>query len=133
MAQISDVNDLKISTTALKSIKFKISVKSFEYTHLEQSVKQIVKILKFYGMSGLKVAAFPTAKKKFSVVRSPHVHKKSQEQFELKTFKKCIICTTVFVNSDKQKALVFLLKTLKNTEFYGVQIKIECSYITAYN
>lgn len=54
----------------------------------------------------------------FTVIRSPHVHKKSREQFQLAQFHR------FFTVKNKQNP--FFLNSLKTISFYGVQVK--CSF-----
>ena len=62
-----------------------ISLKSFEYKLLQNARSQIVSITPhFWKQSQIML---PLKRKKFTVLRSPHIDKKSREQFELKYYK----------------------------------------------
>ncbi|MDH3004723.1 MAG: 30S ribosomal protein S10 [Candidatus Shikimatogenerans sp. JK-2022] len=63
--------------------KIKIKLKSYDYILLEKSIKNIIKNIKYTGVKINGPIPLPTKKKKFTVLKSPHVHKKSREQFEL--------------------------------------------------
>ncbi|BEI31774.1 ribosomal protein S10 (mitochondrion) [Bryopsis sp. KO-2023] len=62
---------------------------------------------------------FPIKKSIYTVVKSPHIDKKSREQFCKKQYKKKII-----TSSQNITALCILLHTVRISEFPGVQIKI---------
>jgi small subunit ribosomal protein S10 len=65
-----------------------ISLKSFEYKLLETATSQILASIP----STWKISefVFPLKIKKFTVLRSPHIDKKSREQFQIKFYKKNI-------------------------------------------
>jgi small subunit ribosomal protein S10 len=69
--------------------KTRITLKSFDHRALDQAVHSIKHNLKANGMSPA-VVPMPTRMQKFTVIRSPHIDKKSREQFEIRTHK-CII------------------------------------------
>jgi len=57
---------------------------------LDQSVVEIVETAKRTGAKILGPVPLPTKINKFTVLRSPHVDKKSREQFEIRTHKRLI-------------------------------------------
>jgi len=65
-----------------------------------------------------KVFRYPTKIKKLTVLRSPHVNKKSREQFEVRTHK-------VRVSFSKQPLNETFLKTVCNLKLLGVQMQIQ--------
>ena len=70
--------------------KIRIKLKSYDHRLLDQSVKEIVEIAK---RSGAKVSGpipLPTKREVFTVLRSPHIDKKSREQFEIRIHKRLI-------------------------------------------
>ena len=70
--------------------RIRISLKAFDYRLLDQSVQEIVDTVK---QSGAKVAGpvpLPRRISKYTVLRSPHVDKKSREQFEIRRHKRLI-------------------------------------------
>jgi len=86
--------------------KIRIKLRSFDASLLDQSAAKIVMTTK---RSGAKVAGpipLPTKIEKFCVLRSPHVNKKSREQFEIRTHKRLI--DIVDPNSDTVEALMKL-------------------------
>ncbi len=68
--------------------RIRIKLKSYDHNLVDKSAEKIVKTVR---MSGAVVAGpipLPTEKKVFTVLRSPHVNKKSREQFQLCTYKR---------------------------------------------
>ncbi len=65
--------------------KIRIKLKAFDHRLLDQSVKEIVKAAKRSGAAVSGPIPLPTRIKRFTVNRSPHVDKKSREQFEMRT------------------------------------------------
>jgi small subunit ribosomal protein S10 len=70
--------------------KIRIKLKAFDHRVLDQSVWEIVNTAK---QTGAKVAGpipLPTVINKYTILRSPHIDKKSREQFEVRTHKRVI-------------------------------------------
>jgi small subunit ribosomal protein S10 len=70
--------------------KIRIKLKAFDHKVLDQSVWEIVNTAK---QTGAKVAGpipLPTLINKYTVLRSPHIDKKSREQFEIRTHKRLL-------------------------------------------
>ena len=70
--------------------KIRIKLKAFDHKVLDQSVWEIVNTAK---QTGAKVAGpipLPTTINKYTVLRSPHIDKKSREQFEVRTHKRLL-------------------------------------------
>ncbi|MDH3004562.1 MAG: 30S ribosomal protein S10 [Candidatus Shikimatogenerans sp. JK-2022] len=63
--------------------KIKIKLKSYDYILLEKSIKDIIKSIEPTGVIINGPIPLPTKNKKITVLKSPHVHKKSREQFIL--------------------------------------------------
>ena len=70
--------------------KIRIRLKAYDYRVLDQSVVEIVETAKRTGAKILGPVPLPTKINKFTVLRSPHVDKKSREQFEIRTHKRLI-------------------------------------------
>ncbi len=72
------------------SDKIRIKLKAFDHKILDQSVKEIIDTA---GRTGAKVAGpipLPTKIHKYCVLRSPHVNKKSREQFEMRIHRRIL-------------------------------------------
>ena len=72
------------------SDKIRIRLKAYDYRVLDQSTTEIVDTAKRTGARLAGPIPLPTSKNKWTVLRSPHVDKKSREQFEIRTHKRLI-------------------------------------------
>jgi small subunit ribosomal protein S10 len=70
--------------------KIRIRLKAYDYRVLDQSVVEIVETAKRTGAKILGPVPLPTRINRYTVLRSPHVDKKSREQFEIRTHKRLI-------------------------------------------
>ena len=68
----------------------RIRLKAYDHKLLDQSTVEIVNTAQKTGAKILVPIPLPTKKNKFTVLRSPHVDKKSREQFEMRTHKRLI-------------------------------------------
>ena len=68
----------------------RIRLKAYDHKLLDQSTVEIVNTAEKTGAKILGPIPLPTKKNKFTVLRSPHVDKKSREQFEMRTHKRLI-------------------------------------------
>ena len=74
----------------LSSQKIRIRMKAYDFKLLDQSVGEIVETAKRTGAKVAGPIPLPTRINKFTVLRSPHVDKKSREQFEIRTHKRLL-------------------------------------------
>ena len=72
------------------SDKIRIRLKAYDNRVLDQSTTEIVDTARRTGARLAGPIPLPTEKNKWTVLRSPHVEKKSREQFELRTPKRLI-------------------------------------------
>ena len=70
--------------------KIRIRLKGYDHRVLDQSAADIVSTAKRTGAVVAGPIPLPTIKNKYCVLRSPHVDKKSREQFEIRTHKRLI-------------------------------------------
>lgn len=70
--------------------KIRIRLKGYDYKLLDESAAKIVETVKRSGARVSGPIPLPTSINKFTVLRSPHVDKKSREQFEIRTHKRLI-------------------------------------------
>ena len=70
--------------------RIRIRLKSFDYRMLDQSAGEIVETAKRTGAKVSGPIPLPTRIEKFTVNRSPHVDKKSMDQFEMRTHKRLL-------------------------------------------
>ena len=72
------------------SQKIRIKLKSYDHNLVDKSAEKIVKTVKSTGAVVTGPIPLPTHKKIFTVLRSPHVNKKSREQFQLSSYKRLL-------------------------------------------
>jgi len=70
--------------------KIRIRLKAYDHRVLDQSAFEIVQTARRTGARVAGPIPLPTAKSRYTVNRSPHVDKKSREQFEIRTHKRLI-------------------------------------------
>ena len=68
--------------------KIRIKLKAYDHKLLDQSSVDIVDTARKTGARVVGPVPMPTRINKFTVLRSPHVNKKSREQFEIRTHKR---------------------------------------------
>lgn len=74
----------------MKKQKIRLTLKSYDHQLLDKSVKQIVLTVKRTGSQIVGPVPLPNRRCRFTVLRSPHVDKKSREQFELTTHQRLL-------------------------------------------
>lgn len=70
--------------------KVRIRMEAYDHEVLDQSALQIVDAVKRTGVRVHGPVPLPTRIERYTVLRSPHVNKKSREQFEIRTHKRLI-------------------------------------------
>ena len=78
------------NTTVVTSEKIRIRLKAYDHVVLEQSAEKIVDTAKKTGAKVSGPIPLPTEKEIVTILRSPHKHKDSREQFEMRTHKRVI-------------------------------------------
>ena len=78
------------SNTKVGSDKIRIRLKAYDYVVLDQSAEKIVDTAKRTGAQVSGPIPLPTEKEVVTILRSPHKHKDSREQFEMRTHKRVI-------------------------------------------
>lgn len=68
----------------------RITLKAFDHRILDTATAEILNTAKRTGASVRGPVPLPTRIKKFTVIRSPHVNKNSQEQFEMRSHKRLL-------------------------------------------
>ena len=74
----------------MKRQKIRLTLKSYDHQLLDKAVKQIVLTVKRTGSQLVGPVPMPNKKRCFTVLRSPHIDKKSREQFELTTHRRIL-------------------------------------------
>ena len=70
--------------------KIRVCLKSYDHKLLDKSTAEIVETVRRTGASVAGPIPLPTKINKYCVLRSPHVDKKSREQFEIRTHKRLL-------------------------------------------
>jgi len=73
--------------------KIRIKLKAYDHATLDQSASEIVRAARRTGAVTSGPVPLPTKKTIYTVLRSPHVDKKSREQFEIRIHKRLIDIT----------------------------------------
>ena len=74
----------------MKKQKIRLTLKSYDHQLLDKAVKQIVLTVKRTGSQLVGPVPLPNKRRCFTVLRSPHIDKKSREQFELTTHRRIL-------------------------------------------
>ena len=74
----------------MKKPKIRLALKSYDHQLLDKAVKQIVLTAKRTGAQIIGPVPMPNKKRVFTVLRSPHVDKKSRDQFDLTTHRRVL-------------------------------------------
>ncbi|MBI3990702.1 MAG: 30S ribosomal protein S10 [Candidatus Omnitrophica bacterium] len=70
--------------------KIRIKLRAYDHRVLDQSVSEIVNNAIRTGAKVVGPIPLPTKREIYTVLRSPHVDKKSREQFQIKTHKRLL-------------------------------------------
>ncbi len=70
--------------------KIRITLKAFDHNLIDKSCERIVETAKKAGAKVSGPIPMPTEKEVVTILRSPHKHKDSREQFEIRTHKRLI-------------------------------------------
>ena len=79
-----------MAKTVVSSEKIRIRLKAYDHVVLDQSAEKIVDTAKKTGAKVSVPIPLPTQKEIVTILRSPHKHKDSREQFEMRTHKRVI-------------------------------------------
>ena len=74
----------------MENQNIRIHLKAYDNKILDLSTEEIVNTAKRTGAQVKGPIPLPTSLKRFTVLRSPHVDKKSREQFEIRTHKRLL-------------------------------------------
>ena len=74
----------------MENQNIRIRLKAFDHRILDSSAKEIVSTAKRTGADVQGPIPLPTRIEKFTVLRGPHVNKKSRDQFEVRTHKRLL-------------------------------------------
>ena len=74
----------------METQRIRIRLKGYDHKLIDQSVQEIVDAARRTGARVAGPIPLPTKIERFCVLRSPHVDKKSRDQFEIRTFKRLL-------------------------------------------
>ena len=74
----------------VETTKIRIRLRAFDHQLLDKSTNDIVETAKRTGARVAGPVPLPTELRRYTVLRGPHVDKKSREQFEIRTHKRLI-------------------------------------------
>ncbi len=74
----------------MKKQKIRLTLRSYDHQLLDKAIKQIVSTVKRTGSQLMGPVPMPNKRRCFTVLRSPHVNKRSREQFELTTHRRIL-------------------------------------------
>ena len=108
-------------------ITINLLFKSYNHYYIKNSLLHLSKTITGWGVPliNFKYIPLPKQRKRITLLKSPHVHKKAREQFEMSRKKSCI---QIQVSTQKQAYLILLL--LHYSKFPGVQVKLNIKYYT---
>ena len=74
----------------MEAQKIRIKLKAYDHYSLDRSTKEITRTVLRTGARIAGPIPLPTKRTVYTVLRSPHVNKKSREQFELNSYKRLL-------------------------------------------
>ena len=99
--------------------RIRIKLKAFDHWIIDQTASDIVRTAEKTGASVCGPVPLPTRRERWTVLRSPHIDKKSREQFELRTHKRLIDIV------DSRPATIDALTKLDLPAGVDVEIKVD--------
>ena len=75
-----------------EATRIRIRLKAFDHQLLDKSTTDIVETARRTGARVAGPIPLPTSIRRYTVLRGPHIDKKSREQFEIRTHKRLIDC-----------------------------------------
>jgi len=102
----------------MENQKIRIKLRGYDYRLIDQSIREIVDRAERTGSRIVGPIPLPTSINRYTVLRSPHVNKKSREQFEIRTHKRILD-----ILDSKQQTIDALMK-LNLASGVDVEIKL---------
>ena len=104
----------------VKPLLMSIILKSFNSKLLQFYVSLLINFFKSKGSALIKVVFLTVKKKKWSVIKSPHVHSKSKDQFEMRVYSRLLIINSLNINN-----LFYLESILKKGFSRGLSLSFK--------
>lgn len=105
--------------------KLKLNLNSFDLDSLNRTEKYLLSVFSFFDFTEIKQQIHPKKSKKITVLRSPHIDKKSREQFQIQSHKK-----TLSISIENKKSVLLVFEIFKNMKSPGVEIDILVDFST---
>nr|AST08900.1 ribosomal protein S10 [Micractinium conductrix] len=102
-----------------------LNLNSFDLNCLNQTENYLYSIFSFFKIRKIKHKMISTPSKKITVLRSPHIDKKSREQFQMVTHKR-----TLVLNLNDKHLVLILLNLLKSIKLPGVELELLLEFFT---
>jgi|LakMenEpi03Aug12_release.lakeMendotaPanAssembly.Ray.scaffolds.fasta_scaffold1123614_1 small subunit ribosomal protein S10 len=114
------INNLETKLNKNKKVKVYFKIKSFHFKNFDKSLQKISSKMEYLNIKDSKIISLPNKNKHYTLLRSPHIDKKSREQFKIQSFTKLLIIEYDFQDNSNIK---YLINYITNT-LSGCQLKI---------
>jgi small subunit ribosomal protein S10 len=104
-------------------IQIYLKLKSFDLYYITINSNYINLMLEFLNLKVENQIKLPSKIQKITVLRSPHIDKKSREQFELKRYHKFLK-----INTTTKHSVFLLINLLKNSNLIGIELEIKLKF-----
>ncbi|EFN50543.1 hypothetical protein CHLNCDRAFT_29000 [Chlorella variabilis] len=105
--------------------KIYFNLKSFDLICLNHTETYLLSLFSFFNLDQPKQKIKPNKLQKITVLRSPHIDKKSREQFQILSHKKTLVLS-IF----DQNLIFLLLEIIKSLKFIGVELELLIEFST---
>jgi small subunit ribosomal protein S10 len=110
-----------IKQKTLNSVNFKF--KSFHHKIIDKALIKIMRKINILNLNSSKIISLPIKIQRYTVLRSPHIDKKSREQFEFRHHNKLLIVNYDANDYNQVLKINFLINYIKNSSS-GSQLKV---------
>jgi small subunit ribosomal protein S10 len=104
-------------------LEFHLNIKSFHPKLFEKALNKILNKTAALNLKTSKSISLPTKIQRYTVLRSPHIDKKSREQFEIKHYKKLLVIYFNPENSFEVANIQYIINYINNS-LSGCQLNI---------
>ena len=105
--------------------KLHLNLNSFDLDSLNRTENYLLSVFSFFDFTEIKHQIQPKKSKKITVLRSPHIDKKSREQFQIQRHKK-----TVSISVENKNSVLLVFEIFKNMKSPGVEIEVLVEFST---
>lgn len=128
MSSSIDNNNFLTVKTQGSHLVMQLLIQSFDRDVINKALEVIQSHYNTSKLIQIKVIRLPTNQQTFTVLRSPHVHKKSREQFQRHRRKLCI-----YMEGDYSSSFwLNVISSLSRLKLRGVQLSWKIEYSTCY-